>query len=96
MVERLLAHRIEVVHLCLLSGKPAIGFIDIDLTARELFEHLQPRIGCGLLTQAKLVKQRVEARAGRRIADPKVSLEILHVSARRKEDAQHLAVLSAE
>ena len=40
-IEGLLAHGVEVVHLASSSGEPPIGFIDIDLTVRELLQHLK-------------------------------------------------------
>ena len=80
----------------ILSGQPAIGFVNVDLTARELFQHVKSWIGGRLLAEPELGEHRIETRARRRITDAKVPLEIFHVSARGKENAQDVPVVGPE
>src|SRR6266571_3552672 len=57
--------------------------IDVDLPTRDLLHQLDPRqsrLG-GLLFDAELAEQCVEAGTRRRVADPEVALEVLHVAA---------------
>lgn len=69
-------------------------FVDVDLSACDLLHELYARRRWrrGRALDTHLCKQRVEPRSGGRIADSKMSLEVLHVSARGKKDPQHLAI----
>jgi len=78
------------------SGKPPVGFIDVDLTPRELLQHLEAWVRRRLLAQAQFAQQGVEAPSSSWIANAQVPLEVFHVSARGEEDTQHIAILSTK
>src|SRR5205807_2273222 len=70
--------------------------IHVDLAPGQRLEHLHVRRRGGWAIDAQLLQETVEAGAGGRVADPEVSLEVLHVSARCQEDLQHRAVLGRQ
>src|SRR5712691_5962109 len=71
---------------------------DFDLAARDLFHQLHARL-CrdgGRPVDADLPEQSVESSSSGRVADAEVALQLLHVSARRQENAKDVAVIVRE
>src|SRR5712691_2788191 len=71
---------------------------DFDLAARDLFHqlHARPRRDGRRPVDADLAEQSVEACPSGRVTDAEVALQLLHVSARRQENAKDVAVIVRE
>src|SRR5205823_1656330 len=80
--------------LCIQAGE---GFVDADLSARDLFHQLHARRSRRhRALDADLGQQGIETGPCRRIADAEVAFQLLHVPARGEKHPQHVAILIRE